>query len=47
MIRRGERGKSNELLTSADQKRIDDHWRKELEKLGSDFPYDQAFARAD
>jgi hypothetical protein len=47
MIRRGERGKSNELLSPADQKRIDDYWRAQLEKLGSDFPYDQAFAKAD
>jgi len=47
MIRRGERGKSNELLSSADQKRIDDYWRAQLDQLGSDFPYDQAFAKAD
>jgi hypothetical protein len=47
MIRRGERGKSNELLSSADQGRIDDYWRAELGRLGSDFPYDQAFAKAD
>jgi hypothetical protein len=47
MMRRGERGKSGELLTSADQKRIDDYWRAQLEKLGSDFPYDRAFAKPD
>jgi hypothetical protein len=47
MMRRGERGKSNELLSSADQKRIDDYWRTQLRQLGSDFPYDQAFAKAD
>jgi hypothetical protein len=47
MIRRGERGKSNELLSSAEQKRVDDYWRAELAKLGSDFPYDRAFAKAD
>jgi hypothetical protein len=47
MIRRGERGKSGEMLSTADQQRIDDYWRAQLEKLGSDFPYDQAFAKAD
>ena len=47
MIRRGERGKSGELLSSAEQKRIDDYWRAQLVNLRSDFPYDQAFANAD
>jgi hypothetical protein len=47
MMRRGERGKSGELLSAADQRRIDDYWRAQLAKLGSDFPYDQAFAKAD
>ena len=46
MIRRGERGKSGELLSTAQQQRIDDYWRAQLAKLGSDFPYDQAFAKA-
>jgi aryl sulfotransferase len=46
MIRRGERGKSGELLSLADQERIDDYWRAELRKVGSDFPYDEAFAKA-
>jgi hypothetical protein len=45
MIRRGEPGKSDELLSAADQTRIDDYWRAELRKLGSDFPYDEAFAK--
>jgi hypothetical protein len=44
MIRRGERGTSGELLSSADQTRIDDYWRAELAKLGSDFPYDEWFS---
>jgi hypothetical protein len=44
MLRRGERGKSGELITPADQQRIDDYWRAELRRLGSDFPYDEAFA---
>ena len=46
MMRRGERGKSNELLSPAEQQRIDDYWRAELHRLGSDFPYDEAFALA-
>jgi len=44
MVRRGQRGGAGELLSVADQRRIDDYWRAELEKLGSDFPYDAAFA---
>ncbi len=43
IMRRGETGGSNELLTPVQQKRIDDHWRAELERLGCDFPYDKAF----
>ena len=46
MLRRGERGKSGELISAADQRRIDDYWRAELRKLGSDFPYDEAFGPA-
>lgn len=45
IMRRGESGGSNELLTPAQQKRIDDYWRAELERLGCDFPYDKAFNR--
>lgn len=44
MIRRGAHGASAELISAGDQRRIDDYWRAELEKLGSDFPYDEAFA---
>jgi len=43
MVRRGQRGTSSELLSPADQRRIDDYWRAELERLGCDFPYDRAF----
>jgi hypothetical protein len=43
MVRRGERGSATELLSEADQRRIDDYWRAELGRLGSDFPYDSAF----
>jgi hypothetical protein len=43
MMRRGERGSSGELISAADQRRIDDYWRAELKRIGSDFPYDEAF----
>jgi hypothetical protein len=43
MVRRGERGKSDELLTVADRNRIDDFWRSALVRIGSDFPYDDSF----
>lgn len=41
MIRKGSQGGSSELLTPAQQRRIDDHFRAELKRLGSDFPYDE------
>ncbi len=43
LVRRGERGVSNELLTPEQQWRIDEYWRGELKRLGCDFPYDEAF----
>jgi hypothetical protein len=43
MMRRGERGASGELLSAEQQRRIDDYWRAELERIGCDFPYDTAF----
>jgi hypothetical protein len=43
MLRRGERGRSDELLTQEQRKRIDDACRAQLVTLGSDFPYDEAF----
>jgi hypothetical protein len=43
MIRRGQNKGSDELLTLALQQRIDDHCRAELKRLGSDFPYNEAF----
>ncbi len=47
MMRRGASGGSSELLTPEQQRRIDDHCRAELARLGSDFPYDAVFgARA-
>jgi hypothetical protein len=44
MMRRGESGASSELITSEQQRRIDDHWRAELARIGCDFPYDAAFS---
>lgn len=32
-----------ELITRDQQRRIDDYWRAELERIGCDFPYDAAF----
>ena len=43
MIRRGQRNASSELLTPAQQQRIDNHCRAELERLGCDFAYDESF----
>jgi hypothetical protein len=43
MIRRGRVRGSSELLTPPLQRRIDDHFRAELKRLGCDFPYDEAF----
>ena len=41
MVRRGAQGGSSELLTPAQQRRIDDYCRAELRRLGSDFPYEE------
>jgi hypothetical protein len=43
MVRRGEQGRSSELLTETQRQRIDDVCRAQLEELGSDFPYDEKF----
>ena len=43
-VRKGEKGGSHELLTPAQQSRIDDVCRAELKRLGSDFDYDGAFS---
>ncbi len=40
MIRQGKEGKSRELLSVEQQMQIDDHCRKGLAELGSDFPYE-------
>jgi aryl sulfotransferase len=44
MMRRGVSGGSSELLTPEQQQRIDDHCRRELVRLGCDFPYDAMFS---
>jgi hypothetical protein len=46
MMRRGESGKSAELISAEQQRRIDDYWRAELVRLDCDFPYDAAFTPA-
>ncbi len=43
MVRRGQTGSAEELLSPADQARVDDFWQGELEKRGSDFPYDRTY----
>jgi hypothetical protein len=42
-VRRGKSGGSAELLTEDLRQRIDEHFRSELDRLGCDFPYDEAF----
>ena len=46
MMRRGQRGSAGELLSPADQRRIDDYWRAELARIACDFPYDMEFTVA-
>lgn len=45
MVRRGESGSADELLNEEQKRRVDDYWRAELKRLGSDFPYDEKFCR--
>jgi hypothetical protein len=40
-VRNGAQGGSSELLSPAQQRIIDVYFRAELERLGSDFPYEQ------
>jgi hypothetical protein len=47
MMRQGQSGRSSEMLTLEQQRRIDAHFEAELEKLGSDFPYARLFAADD
>jgi hypothetical protein len=46
MMRRGDSGRSAELLTADQQRRIDDYFRAELARMGCDFGYDAAFSAA-
>jgi hypothetical protein len=41
MMRKGNEADSSELLTPEQQRRIDEHFIRELRRLGSDFPYDE------
>jgi hypothetical protein len=41
MIRAGKQGGSSELLTQQRQREMDAHFKAELKRLGSDFPYDE------
>jgi Sulfotransferase domain len=41
MIRKGLQGGSSELLTPSRQREVDAHFMAELERLGSDFPYQE------
>lgn len=43
MMRKGKVGSAPELLSSEQQKQIDDHFRAKLQQAGSDFPYDESF----
>jgi len=44
MIRKGNKGKSGELLSIEQQQRIDEYIREELSRIGSDLPYDKLFS---
>ena len=46
MIRTGRQGGSSELLSPAQQREVDAHFKAELVRLGSDFPYDEFCDRA-
>jgi hypothetical protein len=41
MMRKGTEGSSSELITPAQQRRIDEYFMSELRRLGSDFPYEE------
>jgi aryl sulfotransferase len=46
MIRKGKSGGSSELFTVDQQRAIDDFCRAELQRIGSDFPYEEHFKLA-
>ena len=41
MMRKGQKAASSELLTPAQQRKLDEHFMAELRRLGSDFPYEE------
>jgi hypothetical protein len=41
MIRAGKQGGSSEMLSPEQQRQIDQYFKSELKRLGSDFPYDE------
>ena len=43
LVRKGQTGNSGELLSKAQQKRIDDYCSNGLKELGCDFPYDELY----
>ncbi|MEM7330909.1 MAG: sulfotransferase domain-containing protein [Chloroflexota bacterium] len=43
LIRSGRLNSAKTLLTQAQKDVIDNHWRKRLAEIGSDFPYDEVF----
>ena len=43
VIRKGQTGSGGEIFTSAQLARVDDFCKRELQQLGSDFPYDERF----
>ncbi|HEX6287721.1 MAG TPA: sulfotransferase domain-containing protein [Herpetosiphonaceae bacterium] len=47
MIRKGEHGKSSELLSHEQQAQIDRYMRAELRRHGCDFPYDETYVTVD
>ncbi len=47
MMRQGQAGRSGEMLTLEQRRRIDAHFQEELARLGSDFPYARLFAEDD
>jgi hypothetical protein len=44
MMRRGQPGGSDELLTLEQQERIDEYWQVELQRRNCDFPYATKFS---
>jgi hypothetical protein len=46
MIRKGQSGKSDELINAEQQAMIDRFSQKELKRFGSDFPYAEMFRLA-